>query len=307
MTKREDPQPRSIIAGIPDMTQAEFLRFQRFIRAECGIFLGDTKRDLLVARLSRRLREIGCASFADYYRRVVEDGDPEETTHFLDAVSTNQTHFFREPLHFDFLRDRVFPEWISARETSGKRSFRIWSAGCSTGEEPYSLSMSVLRWLSPPPGHAVDILGTDLSTRALAAAHRAEWSLDKAREIPIEFARRYLVRAGRVEDGLVTLAAEVRGLVRFARLNLAEQPRTSLGTFDAIFCRNVLIYFHPSERRRIVERLLARLVPGGYLFLGHSESLLDMSDVVRSVGSTVYRHAPVGIERKSPRLLGSAG
>ncbi|HYB72678.1 MAG TPA: protein-glutamate O-methyltransferase CheR, partial [Candidatus Sulfotelmatobacter sp.] len=202
------------------------------------------------------------------------------------------THFFREPQHFDFLQHQVIPEWV-AQAAPGQRSrrVRVWSAACSTGEEPYSLAMTLLDQLPPSAGWEIEILATDLSTRALDQARAALWPVEKAGEIPPQYLKRYMLRGARTQEGKMKAGPAIRSLIRFQRLNLSADHYPVTGPFDLIFCRNVLIYFDPDLRGRVIRRLLHHLEPTGYLFLGHAETLNGVSEQVRNVLPTVYGHA----------------
>lgn len=276
--------------GLSPLGEGEFAAFQRLIQREAGIFLSDVKKALLVGRLSRRLRELGLTSFAAY-RRLVE-ADPAERVVMLDAICTNETHFFREPAQFEFLERRLLPRWREAAESGARpRAARVWSAACSTGEEPFSIAMLLLDKL---PGWKVEVLGTDLSTRALAKAQSALFPIGRAREIPESYLKRFMLRGVGPRDGTMKAGCEVREAVRFRGLNLAAERWGVTGPFDAIFCRNVLIYFRPETKARVVERLLPELAPGGHLFLGHAESATGLSTRVRSTGPNVYVRASEG-------------
>lgn len=279
------------LPGIPQLTEGEFKRFQQLIQDEIGIYLGPVKKDLLVARLCRRLRELGLTSFSAYYERVANGGDPAERQLMLDCICTNETHFFREPSHFNFLEQRVLPGLLAQPHRPRSRSIRVWSAGCSTGEEPYSIAMAFKSRLSAAQGWQLDVLGTDISTRVLRAAEAAIWPLEKAREIPVEYLNSFVLRSGNRPEDKITVSPEIRAAVRFARLNLNADAYPGIGRFDFIFCRNVLIYFQPKTRDEVIARLFRHLLPGGYLFLGHSESLIGVTDRARSVWPTVYMHA----------------
>jgi chemotaxis protein methyltransferase CheR len=277
--------------ALRSVSDREFALFQALIHREAGIFLAPGKKSLLEGRLSRRVRALGLNSFGAYYRRVV-DGDRGELVHLLDCICTNETHFFREPQHFDFLEKHVFPEWIT-QAASGLRARRIraWSAACSTGEEPYSLAMVLWAAFPPASGWAIEILGTDLSTRALERARAGVWPLEKTREIPPRFLKPCMLRGTRSQAGKVKVSQEIRSIVKLVRLNLRDDAYPVTGLFDVIFCRNVLIYFDAELRLRVIHRMLNYLAPTGYLFLGHAETLNGLADRVRSVIPTVYVHA----------------
>ena len=270
---------------IRPLSAAEFRLFQRLIYSQAGIALGPSKKELLVARLRRRLRALGIRSFRDYHRLV--EHDAEERVRMLDCISTNETRFFREPRQFEFLEQQILPD---LRAAGGHRpgSLRVWSAGCSTGEEPYSLAMTLLDQL---PDWQVEILATDLSTRVLQAAREALWPIEKSAEIPFAYRKRFMLRGIRRQGGKMKAGPEIRSLIRFARLNLNDLTYPPMGQFQLIFCRNVLIYFDADSRQRVIRRLLDRLTPSGVLFLGHAESLSGLDKTVRSVGPNIYTHA----------------
>lgn len=267
----------------------QFARFQTLVEDESGIWLSPAKRALLVGRLSRRLRELGIASYRKYYELVVADA--AERVHMLDCITTNETHFFREPRHFDFLATEVYPRWREeALAGMRPRAIRVWSAACSTGEEPYSLAMSLLRAFPPPSGFAIEILGTDLSTRSLERAGSARWPIAKADEIPAADLKAFMLRGIGKQAGWMSAGPELRELVRVRRLNLHDADWPGLGTFDLVFCRNALMYFAPATKERVVGRLLRHLAPAGLLFLGHAENLSGVDYPVKSVLPNVYSH-----------------
>lgn len=290
-----DVEPSAEPRGLADVerspiTDQEFGLLQQLILREAGIYLAPVKRELLVARLGRRLRELGISSFGAYYRRVRRDAD--ERAEMLDRICTNETRFFREPAQFEFLASRAFPAWeAEARDGRRRRRLRAWSAGCSTGEEPYSLAMCALTHL---PGWSLDVLATDLSRRVLARAREALWPIERAEQIPAHHRRRFMLRGVRSREGWMKAGPELRAAVRFARLNLHGEAPPGHEPFDLILCRNVLIYFHPTTRARALRSLLERLAPGGYLLLGHSESPGELWGLVRRVIPTVYTPAVPG-------------
>jgi chemotaxis protein methyltransferase CheR len=270
---------------VPD---ADFARFQALIHDEAGIWLAPIKKALLAGRLGRRLRALGIVAWRDYYELVL--ADEAERVRMLDAICTNETHFFREPRHFDFLVERVFPAWREEADAGRRpRRVRVWSAACSTGEEPYSLAMTLLAAF--PAGWELEVLATDLSTKVLERAQRGVWPLEKAAEIPEAHLKAFMLRGFGEQEGLMKAGPEIRALVRFARVNLVgEWPASP--PFDLVFCRNVLIYFDRPVKARVVERLLERIGPRGYLFLGHAESLGGLSTRAQPVVPTVYSPAP---------------
>jgi chemotaxis protein methyltransferase CheR len=271
-------------AWLPSIRDDEFALFQELIGREAGIALGPHKKPLLISRLFPRLRALGLRTFTEYYRRVIgPDGGPE-LMRMLDCICTNETRFFREPAQFQFLEQVIIPAWIR----SSPRRIRAWSAACSTGEEPYSLAMTLLYHL-PAPGFTVEIMATDLSTRVLDRAKAAIWPLDRAAEMPSEYLHAFMLRGKGPQQGNMKAGPEIRRVVSFHRYNLNEAARPSSNSFDLIFCRNVLIYFSGETRAAVVSRLLDCLHPQGYLFLGHAESLNGLSQRTRPVMPAVYR------------------
>lgn len=274
------------------LTDRDFARFQQLIYREAGIHLSPAKKALLVRRLNRRIQELGLDSFAAYYRRVEADVE-DERVRMLDLVSTNETQFFREPRQFQLLEDEIVPAWRAAgEERRRERRVRAWSAACSTGEEPFSLAMTLLAGL---PGWQVEVLATDLSTRVLEQARSAVWPLSRAEKIPRSYLERFMLRGTRSQEGKMKAVPELRSVVRFERLNLHTGPYPRR-RFDLVLCRNVLIYFDVAARTRVIGRLLDHLAPGGYLFLGHAENLSGLTDRMRGVIPSVYTWiAPAGV------------
>jgi chemotaxis protein methyltransferase CheR len=268
------------------MSDGAFRLFRTLIEAEVGIQIPEAKRPLLVSRLARRLRDLGLDDFEAYYRRVTTDRDEAERARMFDLISTNETRFFREPKQFEFLERHVLPAWTEqAAQGRRPRSVRVWSAACSTGEEPYSIGMLLLSGL---PGWEIEILGTDLSTRVLDRARAALWPIEKSQQISEPCLKAYMLRGTGEHEGCMKAGPELRRLVRFQRLNLHDARCEVDGRFDLIFCRNVLIYFSVEGRASVVRRLVERLAPGGYLFLGAAETLAGASEGLRSVGPAAY-------------------
>jgi chemotaxis protein methyltransferase CheR len=271
----------------PPLSDRDFASVQQLLYREAGIWLSPAKKALVVGRLSRRLRELKSPSFGAYLERV--EADALERVRLLDALCTHETHFFREPHHFDFLARDVLPRWRARGCPDGgePRRVRVWSAGCSSGEEPFSLAMVLRHHLPLSEGWALDVLATDLSTRILEQARQARFPVDKAHEIPTPYLRAYMLKGVGPQEAWMKAGPELRELVRFQRVNL-NNGHGVVGRFDLIFCRNVLIYFDQASRARAVERLLSHLSPAGLLFLGHSESLVGLGSSLRSVIPTVY-------------------
>ena len=275
-------------------TDAEYALFQRLVHGALGVHLGPSKRPLLVSRLGKRVRELGLASFGDYYRAVVQDAKGEELAHLADLITTNETSFFREIAHFDFVRTVLVPRWRAAADAGQRpRRLRAWSAACSTGQEPYSLAMVLCDALPAEDGWEVEIIGTDLSRPALARAASATWPIEKAGPIPQHYLRRYMLRGTGPRAGEMRAGPTLRAAVQLRWANLVAPAYPVEGSLDLIFCRNVLIYFTPDDRRRVIERLAGMLAPGGHLVLGHAEGARAGTETLRSAGPTTYvRPAP---------------
>ena len=290
------------------MSDAEFARYRKLIYSRAGICLTPPKKALLEARLSRRLRELGLESFFDYYECIEADQSGSELVQLLDRVATNETHFFREPRQFEFLETTLLPDWLAQGDAGVRpRHVRLWSAGCSTGEEPYSLAMMLLDHLPPARGWKLEIVGTDLSSRAVEAAQRAIWPIAKAKEIPDKYLKRFMLKGVGAQTACMKAGAEIRSIVRCLNLNLNAESYPLPGGFDLIFCRNVMIYFDAPTRARVVERLLRHMAPGGYLFVGHAESLTGSCAQLRHVVPTVYTQMPASnLHSPSPAVAACA-
>lgn len=261
----------------------EFQRFRKLIYEESGISLSEQKRSLLVSRLSKRLRELGVATFAEYYDRLMEDANREEFTRMLDLISTNKTDFFREPGHFDFLRERILPELEPVKR------IRIWSSACSTGEEPYTIAITLYEAVQVPAQWEFHILASDLSTRVLAKAAAGIYDSERVADVPEDVVRRHFLRGRGNSTGLVKVKSHLASIIRFRRINLMDEPFPIKTPLDLIFCRNVMIYFDRPTQEKLVNRFHRYLKPGGYLFIGHSESLQWVQHPFKSLAPTIYQ------------------
>ena len=268
------------------MTDQDFNFIRTIARSHTGIELGDHKKEMIYSRIVRRIRALDLASFAGYCD-YLEQNTETELTPFINAITTNLTAFFREPHHFDFLGRTVLPE-LRKRHASDRR-LRIWSAGCSTGEEPYSIAMTLHQHLGNERWDA-RILATDLDTNVLNHGRNGIYSRDRMTGMNEDLVRKYFqVQRGRNPDDDKFRAKEcIRELIRFNQLNLLE-PWPMKGPFDVIFCRNVVIYFSKETQKILFDRYADILAPGGYLFIGHSESLHGVSRRFESLGRTIYR------------------
>ncbi len=270
---------------------AEFRRLASFIQGHCGIRMPASKQTMLEARLRKRLRSLGLPSFRDYCRLVLDDPEGKsERLHLLDAVTTNKTDFFREPQHFKLFVRQVLPDLLQQSGAGVRRPLAVWSAGCSTGEEPYTLAMVLQEVAGDLPGFRFGILATDISTSVLAVARRAIYDEQHARPVPEPLRKKYLLRSRDRARALVRVVPELRQVVQFRRLNFMDRDFGLRRALDVIFCRNVMIYFDRATQERLLLRFCSHLIPGGYLFLGHSESVNGLKVPLRPVAPTVYRH-----------------
>lgn len=261
------------------ISDSEFSRFQRFIYESAGITLGATKRALVCGRLAKRLQACQLKSYSEYLELLMSGESPAELQTAVDLLTTNETYFFREPKHFQFLGEQVRARGPSAMP------YRVWSAAGSTGEEAYSIAMVLDDCLPEAPW---DVLGTDISTRVLARAQTGHYALNRLSNFPPGYLQRYCLKGTGEQEGTMLVERKLRSRVRFMQLNLdARLPR--LGTFDVVFLRNVLIYFNLATKRGVVTRVLETLKPHGWLFIGHSESLIDVCDCVEMVAPAIYR------------------
>jgi chemotaxis protein methyltransferase CheR len=272
------------------LSNADFVRLSKLIQDFCGIKLPPAKKTMLEGRLRKRLEALDMKSFGRYCDYIFDPKNAgEEYVYMLNAVTTNKTDFFRESNHFDYLVDRVLPELVSSRGLGNGKPLNVWSAGCSTGEEPYTLAMVLSDFAKTIPGFHFSVLGTDLSTKVLAKAISGIYEHDRVDPIPMPFRKKYLLRSKNKEAALVRIAPELRGLVRFARLNLMEHDYGIGEQMGVIFCRNVVIYFDHPTQERLLNRLSQQLISGGYLFMGHSESIHAMDLPLVQTATTIYR------------------
>lgn len=258
----------------------EFTLFQRLIYKIAGISLSDSKKVLLVGRLSRRVKENGFSTFTQYYRMLATGEHPDEMQTMVNLLTTNETYFFREPVHFEFLRDQILSKY------SGSPPFRIWSAASSSGEEAYTMAMVLSENLPNTPW---EVVGSDISTRVLEKARAGHYSLDRTDGIPPAYMKKYCLKGIRSHAGTFMIVPELRQKTRFVQINLMHPIKAGIGEFDVIFLRNVMIYFDPETKANVIRNLLPSLKPGGYLIIGHSESLNGICDCLDTVRPTIYR------------------
>jgi len=261
------------------LSEHEFNRFSALIHRIAGISMSPAKKPLITGRLAKRLRHCQLASYGDYFTFITSTQGKQELQEAVDALTTNETHFFREPKHFDFLRQRVIP----ARHIG--QGLRIWSAACSSGEEPYSIAMMLDELLGKEPW---EVIASDISARVLDRARSGLFPIERMPEIPKHYLTRYCLKGIDKHAGSLLIEKSLRDRVRFISHNLT-QPAPGLEPFDVIFLRNVMIYFDQETKRQVVSRLLPLLRPGGHFLVGHSESLNGVTDALRLVVPAVYR------------------
>lgn len=267
----------------------EFEKISRLVYDQCGINLNEGKKELVKARLGKRIREGQFKSFRDYYQHVIGDQSGQELIHLLDSISTNFTSFLREMAHFDYLRSHILPELMAAKKAKGDK-LRFWSAGCSSGEEPYSIVVILLEALRNSSAWDLSVLATDISSKVLRSAQSGIYPKERIRSVPKELVRKYFLKGDRQWQDYVKVKDQVRQYVRFKRLNLME-PFNFKEPFDCIFCRNVMIYFDKKTQMDLVNRFYGALQEGGHLVIGHSESLTGIQHQFVYVRPTIYKKA----------------
>ncbi|MEH6824066.1 MAG: protein-glutamate O-methyltransferase CheR [Motiliproteus sp.] len=269
---------------IDEISGPVFKQFQQLIFDQAGITLSEAKKRLVVGRLAKRLRHHELDCYGDYFQRMISGQlGSQELQLVIDQLTTNETHFFREQAHFDFLRDQLLSQ-------QGKGSgFRVWSAASSSGEEAYSIAMVLHDTLGKG---AWDVFGSDINSEILAKATSALYPMGSADEIPERFLKRYCLKGVRAQAGTFMINNEIKQNVRFSKVNL-NAPLPDIGQFDLIFLRNVMIYFSMSTKQSVVARMLPKLKPGGYFIVGHSESLNGVTDQLQSIRPTIYRKPTV--------------
>ncbi len=283
---RGDADAPGAVAGREfPFSDANFECVRGLLREHAGISLSGAKRGMVYSRLARRLRALGLGSF-DAYCRQVATGQGEEFTHFINALTTNLTAFFREEHHFDYLAAELLPRW--REQHAGDRRLRIWSAGCSIGEEAFSIAMTLSEAMPDIGDWDVRILATDIDSSVIATASRGVYDLERVSSLDPARLRRWFQKGKGENAGKVRVSPEIRRLVTFRTLNLMH-AWPMRGPFDAIFCRNVVIYFDKPTQRMLFERIADLLPPGGHLFIGHSESLFKVSERFENLGRTIYR------------------
>ena len=272
------------------LSDREFKRFSAFIYDLAGIKMPPAKKTMLEARLQKRLKANSIASFEEYSNYVFsQEGRASELIHLIDVVTTNKTDFFREPAHFDFMVKTALPTILQARGDVSRDPVRIWSAGCSTGEEPYTLAMVLSEFAGNRPDFRAAITASDICTKVLQTARTGIYPEERTDPIPLNLKKKYLTRSREKSKSLVRICPELRSLVSFRRINFMDDDFGVAEKMDIIFCRNVVIYFDKPTQQTLMQKFHKQLRPGGYLFIGHSETLNGLDVDFKAVASTVYR------------------
>ncbi len=264
----------------PEISNAEFAQFQKLIFRIAGISLPDTKKALLVGRLGRRLKHFGLPGFKDYYQLLASGSEADELQTMVDLLTTNETYFFREEAHFEFLAKTILAEHPPGSP------FNVWSAASSTGEEIYTIAFVLADALGLDAPWSVT--GSDISSSVLATAERGQYWLDRTRGLPPAYLRKYCLKGVNSQEGSFMIAPEIRRHTHFLQVNL-NRTLPAQGKFQVIFLRNVMIYFEAETKRQVVARLVEHLHPGGYFIVGHSESLNNLTESLRAVKPTIYQ------------------
>ncbi|MBW1715319.1 MAG: protein-glutamate O-methyltransferase CheR [Deltaproteobacteria bacterium] len=270
------------------LKDSEFRKFSRYVYDIAGINLHVGKKELLKARLGKIVRKRNFRSFREYYDQVINDESGYELKILLDAISTNLTYFFREPDHFEFLRTKALPEIINSKVFSRSTVLRLWSAGCSSGEEAYSIAIAVSEALDHMKKWQIEILATDLSTKVLKTASSGIYEKKKVKSIPYQLKRKYFQKGDNSWKGYFRLKKGIREKISFQRLNFMEEFHFD-EPFDIIFCRNVMIYFDNPTKEMLVGKFFQHLGIGGYLFIGHAESLTGIKHNLKYIQPSVYQ------------------
>ncbi len=272
------------------MSDEVFSRFSSFIHSELGIKMPETKKTMLQARLQKRMRRLGLQCFDAYYEHIFNGDQEEELSNMVDAITTNKTDFFREPTQFEYLKHSALPELAQRYSKKIRKNISVWSAGCSTGEEPYTLAMVLANFFQQKSVGNFSILASDISTQVLATAKRGLYPENAVKPVPTELRHKYLMRGKGSQNGFCRIVPELRERIIFKHLNLNTGKTFGIRTpMDILFCRNVIIYFDRQTQIKLFNKFYSQLASGGYMFIGHAESLLGINDRFRSVGPSIYQ------------------
>jgi len=268
-----------------EFTLEVFDRVRSLVKKKTGIVLSDGKQDMVYGRLTRRLRALDLPSFESYLK-IIEGGDAEELVNLVNAITTNLTSFFREEHHFEHLKNTVFPALME--KNAATKKIRIWSAGCSTGEEPYSIAMTIRDFFPYDSGWDVKVIATDLDSNVVNTGKKGVYTLSRVEGVTTEYKKRWMRRGKGDKSDFVKMKPDLQELITFKQLNLLEGWPLK-GPVDIIFCRNVVIYFDKDTQRVLFDRYADMLASDGHLFIGHSENMFNVCDRFESLGQTIYK------------------
>ncbi len=270
--------------NVQSLGDAEFEYFRNVVYRESGIRLTELKKALVQARLIKRIRQLKMSGFEEYCE-YVQQHYHDELENLINCITTNKTDFFRENRHFEFMKEHLIPLWLEKK----KRHIRIWSAGCSTGEEPYSIAITMREHFPNIDSADVKILATDIDTDVLEKGRKGVYSLETIADVPLPLAKKYFLRGSGENEGFFKIKDSVKKLIYFRRLNLLDETYPMKGKFDLIFCRNVIIYFDKETQRRLFDAMFGYLEDDGFLFVGHSETLTGLTNRFALVANSIYR------------------
>jgi chemotaxis protein methyltransferase CheR len=269
-----------------ELTDKEFNQLSQFIQSNYGIKMPPIKKVVLQGRLQKRLKKLQINDYKTYIDYVFSPQGQEEIIHMMDVVSTNKTDFFRESVHFEFMTDEILPELF---KRDGRTVVKAWSAGCSSGEEPYTMAITMQEFKDKNPGFDYQILATDISTQMLQLGANAIYKEERIDEIPLYLKKKYFLRSKDPNNKQVRLVKQIRDKVQFMRLNFMDNTYQVNDNFDFIFCRNALIYFERETQEIVINKLCSKLKTGGFFILGHSESITNMRVPLKSIKPTIFR------------------
>jgi len=282
----------SALADAEVLSGSQFSRLASYIQGNYGIRLPAAKKLMIEARLRRRMKKAGFPTFGEYLDHVFSpEGHNGELIHMVDAITTNKTDFFREPSHFDILCRQVLPMLLSKERFTGVSPLRVWSAACSSGEEPYTLAMALSEFAEQSPDFHFQIYASDISTKVLKTAYHGVYREDRVAGMPLRLRQKYLLRSKNRQLELVQVKDRLRRQVAFHRINLMDDDFGLHERMHVIFCRNVMIYFDKEHQEKLIGRFHRQMLPGGFLFIGHSESLSGMKTPFSLIAPTVYKRA----------------
>ncbi|MFZ5805919.1 MAG: CheR family methyltransferase [Verrucomicrobiota bacterium] len=289
MRRSTVPHVEEIPGGANYITDRDYRFICDLVYEFSRISLGDNKKELVTARLGKRLRALNLKSFAEYRQYLESDNSEEELVHLVDCISTNHTHFFREIKHFDFLRERALPDFCLRFGEKGQRHFYAWSAACSSGDEPYSMAISLAEFFTGKAGYDWRIEATDISTKVLKTAQTAVYPKERVQEVQRDLLRRYFQKGVHDWDGYFRVKKTLRDRIYFSNLNLLQYPYPFHEPFHVIFCRNVMIYFDRPTQEELINQLHHHLHIGGFLMIGHAESLTGIRHPYRMIKPSIYQ------------------